>query len=260
MRWYREAHIDATYRVSLYYSGGTPSLFGKKTNKQTNKNSSLFPFLFGFGFGLPRWHSVQALGCVQLIVTPWTAVRQASLSITNSQSLLKLMSTQSVMPSSYVILCHPFSSRRQSFPASGSFPMNQFFTSGDQSIGVSASISVLPMNNQDLFPLGLTGLILQAKGVSRVFSNTTVQKHQFFSAQLSLWSNSHIHTWLLEKPGGANGKKSAYQCTRHRGCKRNRSDPSGRKIPWRRKWQPTPVFLPGEPHGQRSMGYSPWAA
>ena len=76
----------------------------KQTNKQTNKNSSLFPFLFGFGFGLPRWHSVQALGCVQLIVTPWTAVRQASLSITNSQSLLKLMSTQSVMPSSYVSL------------------------------------------------------------------------------------------------------------------------------------------------------------
>ena len=90
--------------------------FGEK-NKQTNKNSSLFPFLFGFGFGLPRWHSVQALGCVQLIVTPWTAVRQASLSITNSQSLLKLMSTQSVMPSSYVILCHPFLLPPSIFPS-----------------------------------------------------------------------------------------------------------------------------------------------
>ena len=94
-----------------------------------------------------------------------------------------------------------FSSHLQSFPASGSFPMSQFFASGDQSIGVSASASVLPMNIQDWFPLGLTGWIsLQSKGLSRVFSNNTVQKHQFFSTQHSLWSNSHIHTWLLEKP------------------------------------------------------------
>ena len=94
----------------------------------------------------------------------------------------------------------PFSSQLQSFLASGSFPMNQFFTSSGQSIGVSASASVLPMNIQDWFPLGWTGLIfLLSKGLSRVFSNTTVQKHQFFGAQLSLWSNSHIHTWLLEK-------------------------------------------------------------
>ena len=85
--------------------------------------------------------------------------------------------------------------------ASGSFLMSQFFTSGGQSIGVSASTSVLPMNIQDWFPLGLTGLLsLQFKGLSRVFSNTTVQKHQFFTVQLSLYSNSHIHTWLLEKP------------------------------------------------------------
>ena len=95
----------------------------------------------------------------------------------------------------------PFSSCLQSFPASGSFSMSQFFASGGQSIGVSASASVLPMNIQDWFPLGLTDLIsLQSKGLSRVFSNTTVQKHQFFSTQSSLWSNSHIHTWLLEKP------------------------------------------------------------
>ena len=95
----------------------------------------------------------------------------------------------------------PFSSCLQSFPASGSFPMSQFFISGCQRIGVSASASVLPMNIQDWFPLGWTGWIsLQSKGLSRVFSNTTVQKHQFFGIQLSLQSNSHIHTWLLAKP------------------------------------------------------------
>ena len=94
----------------------------------------------------------------------------------------------------------PFSSRLPSFPASGSFQMNQFFASGGQSIGVSASASVLPINIQDWFPLGWTGWIsLQSKGLSRVFSNTTVQKHQFFNAQLSLQSNSHIHTWPLQK-------------------------------------------------------------
>ena len=83
----------------------------------------------------------------------------------------------------------------------GSFQMSQLFTSGGQSVGVSASASVLSMNIQDWFPLGWTGWIsLQSKGLSRAFSNTTVQKHQLFSTQLSLWSNSHIHTWLLEKP------------------------------------------------------------
>ena len=95
----------------------------------------------------------------------------------------------------------PFSSCFQSFAASGSFPASQFFTSGGQSIGASASALVLPVNIQDWFPLGFTGLIcLQSKGPSIVFSNTTVWKHQFFSAQPSLWSNSHICTWLLEKP------------------------------------------------------------
>ena len=95
----------------------------------------------------------------------------------------------------------PFSSRLQSFPASGSFPMSQHFASGGQTIGVSALTSVLPMNTQDWSSLGWTGWIsLQSKGLSRVFSNTTVQKHQFFGAQPSIWSNSHIHTWLLEKP------------------------------------------------------------
>ena len=94
----------------------------------------------------------------------------------------------------------PFSSCLQSFPASGSFQTIQFFTSGGQSIGVSASASVLQMNIQDWFPLGCTDWIsLQSKGLSRVFSNTRAQKHQFFSAQLSSQSNSHIHTWPLEK-------------------------------------------------------------
>ena len=95
----------------------------------------------------------------------------------------------------------PFSPCLQSFPAPGTFPMSQFFSSGGQTIQASASASVLPMNIQYWFPLELTGLIsLQSKGLSIVFSNTTVQKHQFFSAQFSLQSNSHIHTWLLEKP------------------------------------------------------------
>ena len=104
--------------------------------------------------------------------------------------------------------CHPTISSSvipfscpQSFPASGSFPMSQLLASGGQSIGVSASASVLPMNTQDWSPLGWTGCIsLQSKGLSKVFSNTTVQKHQLFSAQLSLYSNCHIHTWPLEEP------------------------------------------------------------
>ena len=94
----------------------------------------------------------------------------------------------------------PFSSCLQSFPAFGSFQMSQFFTSGGPSIAVLASASVLPKNSQDRFPLGLTGFIsLLSKGLSRIFSNTTVQKDQFFGTHLSLWSNSHSHIWLLEK-------------------------------------------------------------
>ena len=129
--------------------------------------------------------SVQSLSCVWIFATPWIAAHQASLSITNSRSSLKLMSVESVMPSNHLILCSLLSSCLQSFPASGSFPMNQFFASGGQSIGVSASASVLPMTIQDWFPLRWTGWnSLQSKGLSRVFSNTTVQKHQFFGAQL----------------------------------------------------------------------------
>ena len=145
--------------------------------------------------------SVQSLSHVQLFATQWTAACQASLSITNSRSLLKLMSIESVMPCNHLTLCHSLLLLPQSFPASGSFPMSQFFASHGQSIGISASAFVPPMNIQDWFPLGLISLIsLQSKGLWTVFSNTTVQKHQFFSAQPSLRSSSHIHTWLLEKP------------------------------------------------------------
>ena len=98
-------------------------------------------------------------------------------------------------------LVTPFSSFPHSLPASGSFPVSHLFVSGGQSIGVSTSASVLPMNIMGWLPLGLIGLIsLQSKGLSRVFSSTTVRKGQFFDAQPFLWSNSHIHTWLLEKP------------------------------------------------------------
>ena len=138
---------------------------------------------------------------MSLFATPWTSAHQASLSITNSQSPPKPMSIELVMPSNHLILCRPLSSCPHSFPASGSFTMSQLFASGGQSTGVSTSTSVLPVNTQELSPLGWTGWTsLQSKGLSGVFSNTTVQMHQFFSAQLSLQSNSYIHTWLLEKP------------------------------------------------------------
>ena len=133
--------------------------------------------------------SVQFSSVTQSCLTfcdPQTAARQSSLSITSSCSLLKFMSIESVMPSNHLILCCPFSSHLQSFPASGSFQMSQLSASGGQSIGVSASTSVLPMNIQEWYPLEWTGWIsLQSKGLSRVFSNTTVQKQQF-CAQLSL--------------------------------------------------------------------------
>ena len=134
------------------------------------------------------------LTCVRLFATTWIAARQASLSITNSRSLLKLMPIKSGCHPAISSSVIPFSFCPQSLPASGSFPMSQLFTWGGQNTGVSASASVLPMNIQD-WSLGWTGWIsLQSKGLSRVFSNTTVQKHQFFRAQLSSQSNVHIHT------------------------------------------------------------------
>ena len=145
--------------------------------------------------------SVQSLSCIWLFSTLWTIAHQASLSITNSQSLPKPMSIESVMPSKHLILCCPLlllpsifasirvfsneSTLRIRWPKYWSFRFN----------------TVLPVNTQDWSPLGWTGWIsLQSKRLSRVFSNTTIQKYQFFSTQLSSQSNSHIHTWPLEKP------------------------------------------------------------
>ena len=135
-----------------------------------------------------QFSSVQSLNHVRLFATPWMAACQASLSITNSWSLLKLVSIELVMPSNHLILCCPLLLLPSIFPSIRVFAP---FTSGGQNIGVSASASVLPMNIQDWFPLGWTSWTsLLSKGLSRIFSNTTPQKHQFFSAQLSLESNS----------------------------------------------------------------------
>ena len=135
----------------------------------------------------------QSLSHGQLCAIPWNAAHQASLSFAVSESLLKLTSIESMMLSNHLILCRLLLLLPSIFPSIRVFPMSHFFASGGQSIGASAS--VLPMNIQDWFLLGLTGLIsLLSKGVSRVFSNTTVQKHQFFGAQPYLWFNSHSCT------------------------------------------------------------------
>ena len=136
---------------------------------------------------------VQSLSHVQIFAIPWTIACQASLSFSISWSLLKLLSIELAMPSYHLILCLPLL-----LPSV--FPSIRVFSIELAPHIRWASASVLPLI-QDWSPLRLTGLIsLQSKGLSRVFSNTTVQKHQFFGAQLSLWSNSHIHTWLLGKP------------------------------------------------------------
>ena len=144
-----------------------------------------------------QFSSVQLLSHVRLFATPWTSTRQASLSITNSKGLLKLMSIESVMPSSHLILCRPLLLLPPTPPSQWANSLHEVA----KVLEFSASASVLPMNSQHWFPLGWTGWIsLQSKGLSRVFSNTTVQKYQFFGTQLSSQSNSHIHTWPLEKP------------------------------------------------------------
>ena len=144
--------------------------------------------------------SVQSLSRVQLFETPWVAACQASL----SNQLPELTQTHVHWVGDIIQPSHPLLSPSPAFNLSQHQGLFQGISSSHQvanSDGVSASASVLPMNIQDWFPLGWTGWIsLQAKGLSRVFSNTTIQKHQFFGAQLSLDSNSHIHTWLLEKP------------------------------------------------------------
>ena len=142
---------------------------------------------------------VQSLNHVWLFTTPWNEAYQSFLSTTISQSLLKFMCIELVMLSKHLILFIPLSFCLQSFPTSGFF-LSQLFTSGSQSISASAWASILPTNIQGWFPLGLTGSIsMLSKGLSRVFSSTTVWKHQFVSAQPSLRSNSHTHTWLLKK-------------------------------------------------------------
>ena len=142
-------------------------------------------------------YSVQfcSLSCVQLFATPWITARQASLSITNSQSLLKLISIESVMSSSHLILCHPLLLLPPFLTASGSFPMSQLFAWGGQSIGVSALTSVLPKNTQDWSPLEWTGWIsVQSKGLSRVFSKGLPRALQIHVYHLKVKKN----TWIKE--------------------------------------------------------------
>ena len=147
-----------------------------------------------------NFSSAQLLSRVLLFATPWITARQASPSITNSRSSLRLTSIEAVCHPAISSSVVPFSSCPQSLPASESFPMSQLAAWGGQSTGASALASFLPKKSQGWSPSEWTGWIsLQSKGLSRVFSNTTVQKHQFFGAQPSSQSNSHIHTWLLEK-------------------------------------------------------------
>ena len=165
------------------------------TEQLTQRKINFHVLFYFFRVKQVLFISVQLPSRIQLFATPWTEAHQASLSIANSWNLFKPMSTESVMPSNHLILCYPLLLLPSVFPSIKVFPISQFFTSGGQRIETSASASVLPMNIQGWFSLGLTGLIsLQTKGLSRAFSNTTVRKHQFFSTQHSLWSNSHIHT------------------------------------------------------------------
>ena len=146
------------------------------------------------------FNSVQSLSRVRLFATPWTAACQASLSLTNSRSSLRLTSIESVMPSSHLILCRPLLFLPSILPSIKVFSNVSNLCIGSQSIGLSASASLLPMNTQDCSLLGWTvWIFLQSKGLSRVFSNNTVQKHQFFGTQHSSQSNSPIHIWPLEK-------------------------------------------------------------
>ena len=172
--------ISSNFSCTSYYNHFIFSQFHFWTN-------IYFPKIFvNLNIITSLFSSVQSLSHVQLFVTPWTEACQASLSITmdmDSNSCPLIQWYHPTISSSIL----PFSYHLQSFLVSGSFQMSQFFTSGDQNIGVSASTSVLPMNTQDWSPLGCTGWIsLQSKGLSGVFSNTTVQKHQFLGAQLSL--------------------------------------------------------------------------
>ena len=144
---------------------------------------------------------VQSLSHVRLFATPWTATRQALLSFTIFQSLLQHMSIEPVMSSNHLILYHPLFLLPSIFLSIRVFSNELALRIRWPKCWASASAWVLPVNLQGWFPLGLTDLFsLQSKRFSKVFSSTTVQKHQFSGTQPSLWSNTHIHTWLLEKP------------------------------------------------------------
>ena len=153
-------------------------------------------------FLLNKISVVQSLSNFQLFATPWNAAHQDSLSFTISQSLLKLMSIESVTPSNHLTLHHPLLFLPSFFPRIRVFfPIIWLFASGGQSIGASASASVLPMNIQSWFPLGwIVWISLQSKGLSRVFSSTILWKHRLFGAQPFLLSSSHTHSWLMQKP------------------------------------------------------------
>ena len=171
-----------------------------------------------------QFRSVHLFSRVRLFATAWTAACQAFLSLTNSWSLLSSCpSSQGCHPtiSSSIV---PFSSHLQSFPASGSFPMSQFFTSGGQNIGASASASVLPMNIQDWFPVNIQDWLVWSPCSPRG-SQESSPTPQFKSI------NSSVLSFLRDFPGGSDGR-----------------------FPWRRKWQPTPVLLPGKSHGHSPQG------
>ena len=185
----------------LYLHMAFPSVWTWRKRERSYKDTNpitraiWWPQLYLISSQSPQrqFSSVQSLSLVRLFATPWIAARQASLSITNSRSSHRLASIKSVMPSSHLILCHPLLLLPPIPPSIRVFSMRSFplFTWGGQSTGVSALASFLPKKSQGWSPW----ISLQSKGLSRVFSNTTVQKHQFFGAQPSSQSNSHIHTW-----------------------------------------------------------------
>ena len=196
-----QPHLGSVYLMVDFVVPGTsfPTCYHFVIHILTVFPSPSFPW--EYTRNKDSFSSVQSLSRVRLFATPWTTACQASLCITNSQSLPKLMSIESVMPSNHLILCCPLLLLPSIFTSIRVF-------SNKSALRIrwpkywSFSLNISPSNeHQDWSPLGWTGWIsLQSKGLSRVFSKTTVQKHQFFGAQLSLWSNSHIHTWLLEKP------------------------------------------------------------
>ena len=188
-------NLYAGQEATVRTEHGTADWF--QFGKEVHKGWLLSPCLFTLH---AEFSSVQSLSHVQLFATPWIAARQASLSFTNSRSSLRLTSIESVMPSRHLILSRPLLLLPRIPPSIKVFSNESTVHIRWPKTGVSALASVLPMNTQDWSPLEWAGWIsLQSKGLSRVFSNTTIQKHQFFCAQPSLWFNSHIRTWLLEK-------------------------------------------------------------